>query len=382
MGRLLLRNALLIDPEARAPEPGALLLEDGRIAARLPVGGESGIDAEERDLAGRALAPGFVDLHYHGPVASAEPGQIAPLLAEAATDLLRHGTTAFLATTLAWEDVGLADRVDRLTRLVTQDGDRAACIGIHLEGPWIHPGAAGAQPAAGIRPYTAASGGDLLDRCQGSVRMVTLAPEVEGAPSLQAELQRRGIVAALGHSLAHGEQVATAVERGARHVTHLFNAMGGLHQREPGLAGAALCDDRLTCDLICDGAHVHPDWVRTAARAKGERLVLISDRVDPGDGDRLVDDGVALRSADGRLFGSRTTLDRCVRNFCDFAGVELHEAVTAATLRPARVLGIESERGSLRPGARADLVVLGATGELCETWLAGRQVFSTALAAR
>jgi N-acetylglucosamine-6-phosphate deacetylase len=374
VGRVLLRNALLIDPEASAPEPGALLLEDGRIAARLPLEGRRGIDAEERDLDGRALAPGFVDLHYHGPVASAPPAQIAPLLAEAATDLVRHGTTAFLATTLAWEEPGLADRVDCLTQLVTQDADRAACIGIHLEGPWIHPGAAGAQPPAGIRPYTPADGGALLDRCQGSVRMVTLAPEVEGAAVLQAELERRGIVAALGHSLADGQQVATAVERGASHVTHLFNAMGPLHQREPGLAGAALGDDRLTCDLICDGAHVHPDWVRTAARAKGERLVLITDRVDPGSDASLVDDGIALRSKDGRLFGSRTTLDRCVRNFCDFAGAELHEAVTAATLRPARVLGIESERGSLRPGARADLVVLGAAGEVCETWLAGRRV--------
>ena len=169
--------------------------------------------------------------------------------------------------------------------------------------------------------------------------------------------------------------------RGARHVTHLWNAMSGLHHRAPGLAGAALADDRLSCDLICDGVHVHPAAVRVAARAKRDRLVLITDRVSPGAGfgaGALIDDGTALRLADGRLAGSRLSLDRALHNAVSFGAMTRLEAVAAVSLRPARLLGLERERGTLRPGARADLALLDAEGRVAETWLAGRRVYAAA----
>jgi N-acetylglucosamine-6-phosphate deacetylase len=160
--------------------------------------------------------------------------------------------------------------------------------------------------------------------------------------------------------------------------------MGPLHHREPGLAGAALADARLTCDLICDGAHVHPTMVRAAARALGDRLVLITDRIEPtgrsgtalsfGSGP-VSDDGVALRLPDGRLAGSCVTLEIALRNARRFAGLSLLEAVAACTLRPALRLGIECERGTLRPGARADFAVLDADGSLQSTWIGGQCVF-------
>ena len=190
------------------------------------------------------------------------------------------------------------------------------------------------------------------------------------------------MLASLGHSRAGPGEIEQAIARGARHVTHLFNAMAPLHHREPGLAGAALVDERLTADLICDGVHVHPSVVRVAARALGERLVLITDRIDPEPGERassfgsgaVRDDGVALRLADGRLAGSRVTLDLALRNAQRFAGLSLLEAVAACTLRPALRLGIERERGTLRPGARADFAVLGADGSLHSTWIGGQPV--------
>lgn len=383
MNRVVLRNAVLLDPETPSPETGDLLLEGGRIAARLGTGERAGSDARNLDLAGSRLAPGFIDLHFHGALAFRDASDFEVVLDDAARSLMRHGTTAFLATTVAWPAPELAARVTRLAAVLDGHSARAASpIGIHLEGPWIRSGAAGAQPRAAIRPFDPAEGEEILARGEGWVRMVTLAPEVEGVAVLEAALGRRGIAIALGHSLADAEQVLAAIDRGARHVTHLFNAMGPMHQRAPGLAGVALGEERLTCDLICDGVHVHPAMVRLAARAKGDRLILITDRVDPPGGESegfgsgpVRDDGTAIRMTDGNLAGSRLTLDAAVRRLREAAGLTLLEAVAACTLRPARVLGIESERGTLRPGARADFAVLDDEGRVLETWIAGQRAW-------
>jgi len=256
-------------------------------------------------------------------------------------------------------------------------------VGIHLEGPWIAAGAAGAQPTSALRPADPREVAELITQGTGTIRMVTLAPELPGAGALLAALSRSSIVAAMGHSLANPSEIAAALDAGLCHVTHLFNAMGPLHHRELGVAGVALTEDRLSCDLICDGAHVHPAIVRLAARAKGERLILITDQIDPpasstpsfGSGP-IHDDGRAFRLQDGRLAGSRLFLDRALENAQRFGALSLHEAIAAATLRPARLLGIEAERGTLRKGARADFFVFGPDAKLRETWIQGRCVYA------
>jgi N-acetylglucosamine-6-phosphate deacetylase len=381
MSRVALVNALLLDPEAEAPLPGGLLVEDGRIAARLAPGAAPA-GAERIELGGLAVAPGFLDLHYHGTLVLGRPADAAEAVRETGRALLGSGVTGFLPTTVAWPAPELLARVGALAEAcAAHASDGAAPLGIHLEGPWIAASAAGAQPEAGIRDFDPREGAALFARAHGTLRMVTFAPELPGAARLQAELGERGIVAALGHSQADLGQVDAAVARGARHVTHLWNAMSGLHHRAPGLAGAALADERLSCDLICDGVHVHPAAVRLAARAKGEGLVLITDRVAAGAGfgaGALVDDGTALRLADGRLAGSRLSLDRAIHNAVSFGALTRLEAVAAVTLRPARVLGVERERGTLRPGARADFALLDAEDRVVETWLAGRRAYRAA----
>jgi N-acetylglucosamine-6-phosphate deacetylase len=394
MGRLLLDDALLLDPEAPSASPGRLLIEDGRIVARLRSGDPTPGDVRRVDLGGRKLAPGFLDLHFHGSLIFENPAGFGAALRRDGAEMLRHGTTAYLATTVAWSRDSLAENVTQLAAAIDEGVPEAATpLGLHLEGPWIAPGAAGAQPGPAIRPFAAAEGADVLDRGEGTIRMVTLAPEIDGGTELLALLEARGLIAALGHSLADASVIESAVERGARHVTHLFNAMGPLHHRAPGLAGVALVDDRLSCDLICDGAHVDPRMTRLAARVKGERLSLITDRISPqrrtassnvdasfGSG-TLHDDGVALRLEDGRLAGSRLTLDLAMQNAQRFAGMTQLEAIEACSLRPARVLGVEAERGTLRPGSRADFAVLDDAGRVVETWLGGERVYAAGTSA-
>jgi N-acetylglucosamine-6-phosphate deacetylase len=390
--RWLLADATLLDPEQSAPARGSLLLEGGRIAARLPAGAAEPQEARRVELARAPLGPGLLDVHHHGELVLRPAHDALVATRAASASLVRHGVTSFLPTTLAWPAPELAVRVTALAAALAEAvaWPGAEPLGLHLEGPWIRAEAAGAQPPAGIRPCDPAEVRALLDRAGGSVRMVTFAPEIEGSAALLAELGRRGIVPALGHTLAAPAQIEAAAAAGARHATHLFNAMGGLHQRAPGVAASVLAEDRLSCDVIADGAHVHPAWLRIAARVKGERLLLITDRIDPpatlsaatwADGGPIASDGVAWRLGDGRLAGSHLALHDAVRNCVAWRVMATrHDALRAATLAPARLLGVESEYGTLRPGARADLVLWSEDGRPLVTWVAGRVVHRDAAA--
>lgn len=380
MTKLAITGAELVDPEASGVRRATLLVEDGRIAGSVAAAQPLGGDWRAVPRPGLCVAPGFLDLHFHGELVAAPPAQFPAALARAAQRMIGEGTTAFLATTVCWPHAELADLIGALAEGIDgMSGAGAACLGLHLEGPWISAEAPGAMARDAIRPYEARADREVLARAGAHLRMVTLAPEVPGADALLDELGARGAVAALGHTLASPTQIRAALARGLRHVTHLWNAMGGIHHRAPGVAGTALAEDRLTCDLICDGHHVDPAIVRVAARALGERLVLITDRIDLPEGARgsalgavtAGEDGAPWRRPDGAIAGSQLGLDAALRNARRFAGIDLRDAVAGCTLRPARLLGVERERGTLRRGARADLALLDASGRAMETWVGG-----------
>lgn len=383
MNQKFLHNLEILDPEAAAPSRGGVLVENGKIVSVLGEG-EAPDAAEWVDLAGLSLAPGMLDLHFHGELIFAEADEVLPALGRTADELVRHGTTGFLATTVAWNDARILEWMTRCREHMTHARHGSAeLLGVHLEGPWINPAAAGAQPREPIRPYRAGHDDQILDHDPEILNMVTFAPEIEGGPELLGALASRGIVASLGHSLASHEDLDACVKMGMTHATHLFNAMGPLHHREPSVAGWVLAEDRVSCDLICDGVHVHPDMVRSASRAKGEGLLLITDKIQlpqtaiPSEfgAGPIHDAGDAIRLANGKLAGSNLSLDRALRNVQNFGAMSRIEAIAATTLRPARLLGIEAQRGTLRPGARADFAILDSEDKVRETWIAGERVY-------
>lgn len=337
--------------------PGSVVVEDGRIVAVEP-------DAAQAD--GPYLAPGFVDLHVHGWGGHDAMGGPAAL-AGMARALVAHGVTSFLPTavTAPLEALDTFARDVRAWRAEVA-ADVAEPLGFNLEGPYISHAKKGAQNPAFIQVPADADRARLETLLDG-LRIITIAPEVPGAVELIRWFAVHGVTVSLGHSDATAGQAAAAYAAGGRTTTHLFNAMSGVHNHEPGLVVAALADDGVYVELVADGHHVDRTVWPLILRAKPtDRLVLVSDAIGiAGTGDGRVNVGgleVEVRDeqcrlvSDGRLAGSVIALDTAVRNLV-LAGVPLPRAVVAASRNPLDLLGVD-DRGRIAVGLRADLVEL------------------------
>lgn len=331
----------------------------GRSGLGHPASPAGGIGAEQVvDLGDVTLAPGLVDVHNHG-------GGGAAFTQDAATAAAlhrRHGTTTVVASLVTQSLAELHRQVLELAPLV-RSGELA---GIHLEGPWLAEAFKGAHPAEMLRDPAVSEVAALLDAGAGAVRMVTIAVEKPGALEAVRLMAQRGVVAALGHSDCTYEQAVAAIEAGVTGATHLFNAMPGLQHRTPGPVLALLADQRVWCELIVDGVHLRPElaaWVMSVS----DRVVLVTDAMAAtgcADGDYMlgdlpvtVDAGVARIAGTDTIAGSTLVLSRGVQVAIQ-AGVDPWVALRAATLNPARYLGLTGV-GELGPGAWADAVVFG-----------------------
>lgn len=341
-----------------------------------------------RDLHGLTLLPGFIDLHIHGAGGmDAHAGEIAAL----AAFLPRCGVTGFLPTLAADEEsrTVAALRASAATMAAQRDGAPGATVlGVHLEGPFLNPARAGAIAPEHMHPAEPARLARLLDAAPGTVRLMTVAPDAPGVLELIPALVAAGIVVSLGHTAADYELFRRAIDAGARHTTHLFNAMTGINHRAPGAAGAALTDERITVELIADGEHIHPAILALTLRAKGpDHVAIVSDAVGPagltaGDytwfGRQVHSDGRTVRLPDGTLAGSLGTLDRGLRTILApvprGAGLSLAEAARTLATVPARILGL-ADRGAIAPGYRADLVAVDDAGDVCLTIIGGRSAY-------
>ena len=370
--RWQLRGATVYTP---AGETRALAIDGAHIALPVHSGGPV------LDLpADWHVIPGFIDAHIHGAmgddVMDADPAGLARIAAY----LPAEGTTSFLATTMTGARSAIEAALATAADHDTAPG-QAEMLGVHLEGPFVNPAKAGAQPAEHIADPDIAAFDAWQAASGGRIRVVTLAPEQPGGAVLVAHLAERGVRASIGHSACNAAQAEAAIAAGANRGTHLFNAMDGLHHRTPGAAAALLTNPAARSEIIADGLHVSPAMVKLAYRAAGAgRLMAITDAMRAkglGDGEYelggqpvTVKNGEA-RLADGTLAGSVLTFDSAFRNLRAFTGCDMRAAMGMTSATAAADLGLADRKGQLAPGFDADIVVLDGDGQLRLTVVRG-----------
>ncbi|HEX8197037.1 MAG TPA: N-acetylglucosamine-6-phosphate deacetylase [Pyrinomonadaceae bacterium] len=380
MSDLLLKNVRAILPNEEI-ENGSLLISDGRIAQ---INAEEQDTANILDLRGARLFPGFIDIHIHGAVGVDANEADADGLRRAAKFLAENGVTAWLPSLVPDSSENYRKSIAAIDELIrTQDEDESAnarALGVHYEGPFVSEKQCGALRTRYFRIFTGEIGLPRLS-AETAVHLTTLAPEIEGGIELIKKLREENWIVSIGHTRADVETLDAALTVGARHLTHFFNAMTGLHHRETGVVGWGLSNENITFDIIADGIHVAPSMLRFAARTKTPaKTVLISDSVSPvglGNGEfEIWGEKISVKNGKtenerGSIAGSVITMLDAVRMMLKL-GFSPVEVSRMAGLNPARVLGVEAEYGSIEIGKRADLTALDPDGNVALTIVGGR----------
>lgn len=378
MSLTTIRGRLVTDYEVWSG--GVLFIENG-VIEELSREEDVPENAELHDYGDSFLVPGFVDLQVNGCFGidvATEPGRL-PELSE---KLLSTGTTSYLPTLISSPEDLYEETLPILAESV-DNSSGAEVLGVHLEGPFISPEKRRAHPQPFVIPPDSGLLGQFMEACP--VRMVTLAPELEGAGDLIELATGRGAVVSAGHTEASFEVAYTAFDHRVAGVTHLFNAMCPIHHREPGIVGAAFARPRVVCGLIVDGLHVYPEVASLAFRMLGpDRLYLTTDATaatGAGPGEyalatrKVYQDANMARLKDGALAGSLITMNEAFQNILAFTGCTLPEAARMASATPARLIGEGRRKGRLVPGYDADVTVLAPDLSVEAVWRNGQQVY-------
>jgi N-acetylglucosamine-6-phosphate deacetylase len=378
-----LRGGVVTDYEVW-PE-GTVLLSEGSIVDVSPDDSLAGEADEVHEYPDSLILPGFVDLQMNGAFGvdvASEPYR----LAELSEALLSSGTTSYLPTIISSPESLYEQVLPQVGPTGTSGGafSGAEVLGAHLEGPFISLERRGAHAAAHVVRPDKNLLAHLLDL--GPVRMVTLAPELEGAAGLMALANNRGVAVSAGHSDVSFEQAYGFFDGRVAGVTHLFNAMSAMHHREPGLPGAAFAHPRVVCGLIADGLHVHPEMVGLAFRMLGpDRVCLVTDSIAAAgapDGEyrlatRTVYSGGGVpRLGSGAIAGSVLTMKEAFKNILAFTGCTVPEAARMASTTPARLVGEGRRKGRLVPGYDADVAIFAPDLSVETVWRVGKRVYT------
>lgn len=368
----------------------AVVVSQGRIAALLPEKDLPG-NIERVDTGGRWVTPGLIDIHTHGALGHSfnEPDEQA--FSAITVENARRGVTSLLATLAPVPLVELLHDLDFIRVWMSAPRPGAQVLGAHLESPYTNPAQCGALDPGSLRLPEDGSYQPLL-AYHDVLRIFVLAPELPGALELVQRLVENGIIAAAGHTSAKEEHINAAMRYGLRHVTHLFSAMSTTIRegpwRKPGLLETALVNEGLSVEMIADNRHLPPTLMKLAYRSVGpQRLILVSDATNGAglpEGARFsmgaktyeVADGVGMMLDRSSFAGSTTLLNQMIPIMRDEVGAPLHEAVNCASLNPARILGIEANKGSIAAGKDADLAIFDDDFTTWRTMIAGQWVYS------
>jgi N-acetylglucosamine-6-phosphate deacetylase len=384
MTTTLLHAGRALTPSAELPD-AAILIRDGMIEA---IGPRSGVSlpagAREVDASDKIATPGFIDVHIHGAGGHDVMEATEHALHIVSKTLAAHGTTSFLATTVTANSDTLCRSAEGIASYMAlqyqADDSRAEILGIHFEGPFISPARPGVHPLEWIRLPSADLLAKFIEAAGGHAQLLTLAPELLGALPCIDAARNAGLVVGMGHTDATYEQARAAIAHGVHHAIHVYNAMRPFSHRDSGVIGAVLTSPEVTAELIADGVHVEDIAMKMLLQAKGPGgVILISDGLSATgmpDGKYMLGEievtvsGGVCRNSKGKLAGSTLTLDRALRNIVNL-GVPLADALRMLTLNPAKLLGIEFKKGSLRPGADADILLLGQGLQVAQVFTRG-----------
>ena len=342
---------------------------------------------DEVDLEGQTVVPGFIDIHTHGAVGVDVNGADAQGFEKICQFFASQGTTSWLGSVLTDTREQTLTAIGEYKAWKKSEHNGAQMLGIHLEGPFLAAEYKGAMPEHLLmkKPNP-----ELLkeyqDAAEGDIRYITVSPEIEGIPDMIPYIKSLGIQVAIGHSGADYDTARAAVANGAMASTHTGNAMKLLHQHFPAIWGAVLEDDRVYCEVICDGRHLHPGTVRLILKTKGlDRVVAVTDSIMAaglpdgeyrlGVNEVVVIDGDAKLKENGTRAGSTLTSGKALKNLIAFTGRPAEELIPLLTENPAKLLGMDGQRGFIRQGLFADFVVLDENDGVEETYVQGQRVF-------
>jgi len=385
--RIIIINGTVVTP-FQLINGKAIIVEKGKI---LEIKNEDEMntviltEAEVIEAKDKFVVPGFIDIHVHGSGGSDVIDGNYEAINQIAITHSRFGTTAFLPTTMTMDKNKIIRSLKTIYEAKLRGIGGAEILGVNLEGPYINPKKKGAQREIDIREPSIKEFTEFNKASGNLIRLVTIAPEMPRATELIKYLRKQGIIASVGHTNATYAQTQDGIKVGLSHVTHIFNAMRGLHHREPGVVGAALTSPELTVEIIADGIHIHPIVLKIITQIReNKKIVLITDSMratgmkegtyDLGGQEVTVNKGQA-RLKDGTLAGSVLTMDKAVKNMVSKVGISLPKAIQMASFNPAKSIGIDDKKGSLEPGKDADIVILNKNLETEVTIIAGKIVY-------
>ncbi|HPI37338.1 MAG TPA: N-acetylglucosamine-6-phosphate deacetylase [Ignavibacteriaceae bacterium] len=366
-----------------------IVIEDGIISN---LGREGDIsfsdDTEVIDCSGLMITPGFVDLLCHGGAGHGFADGSVDSIETIADYFLSHGSTTLLASLFAKPKNELLSDLERVSKYIISHPE-SNIFGIHMEGPYLNKELKGAMNEGYLWTPSKKSWEEMWEASNGMIKIMTIAPELPGAVEVIREASKKGVVVSIGHSMAKYDEIEVAIDNGAAHVTHIFNAMKQLHHRDPGVVLSSLLRNELKIELIADNFHVHPAVMELLLKLKGsDGIVLITDSIRAGgmhEGEyEFADQKVIMKGnkaylTDGTLAGSTLTLNMAIKNITNLANAKITDAVRMASLNGAKVLGISRHKGVLAVGKDADLVIMNDQFEVINTVLNGKIAFQKRL---